>query len=195
MYLNKIVIAICAVFLAAFSFAAGGVANFLAGNAHGRELYKVGSQVYTEQAAEDEFAATIALHPGIKPEERSEIQANSSFRNAFLRSRYNGDVLAVLAEKQGLLNSPEAEAWLRMAAREAVMQLCLMYMVSNVTVSSNEVVAFYDENATALAHLPFENALMLVEEKLLTEKKQEALYERIVEAEASLPARLHITNW
>ncbi|MDR2733167.1 MAG: hypothetical protein LBC99_00825 [Spirochaetota bacterium] len=192
---NKCIIALLALFLAAFSFAAGGLAQYLAGDAKGREIYKVGAQTYTEQAAEDELAVTISLHPGIKPSERDAIKRNTSFRAAFLRNRYSGDVLAALAEKSGLLSSPEAHAWLRIAAREAVKQLCMTQMASNVTVSSNEIIEYYDANAAALAHLPLSDALTLAEERLLMQKKQEALYERIIEAEDSLPAHLFITNW
>jgi len=192
---NKLVIALLAVFLAAFSFAAGGLAQYLAGAAAGRELYRVGAQVYTERAAEDELAVSIALHPGIKASERDAIKKNSNFRAAFLRSRYSGDVLAVLAEKSGLLSGAEAQAWLRIAAREAIKQLCLAKMTSNITVASNEIIDYYDANAAALAHLPLQDALTLAEERLLMQKKQEALYERIIEAEDALPAHLFMTNW
>jgi hypothetical protein len=195
MSLNRLGIAALAIFLAGFSFAAGGLAQYLAGEARGRELYKIGAQTYTGQGAEAELDASIALHPGIKPGEKGAIKQNPSFRAAFLRSRYSGDVLAVLAEKNGLLKSPEAQAWMRIAAREAIKMLCMAYMATNVTVASGELEEFYNANAAALAHLPFDDALILTEEKLLGHKKQEALYELIVQAELTLPARLYITNW
>jgi len=195
MSLTKTKLILLALPLCAFSFAAGGMAAWLAGESEGRALYQVARQVYTEKAAEDELLATLSIHPNIKPDERALIQQNSNFRAAFLRSRYNGDILAALAEERGLLSTPEAEAWLRIAVREAIKQFCMSRMTSAVTVTSNEIVEYYDANSSALAHLSFENAIVWAEERLLQERRQEALLGLVHEAERTLPARCYVTNW
>jgi hypothetical protein len=197
MSLNKFTVLLLVLPLCAFSFAAGGLTHWLAGNAErgGREVYRIAGQVYTERALLDELQATISLHPGIKPGDYAVIQESSSFRAAFLRNRYTGDVLVALAEKQGLLSTPEAEAWLRIALREAVRQLCMARMTGHVSVSSNEVSEFYDAHAAALAHLSFTDALAWVEERLLQQKQQEALLSIVQEAEKTLPAHSSITNF
>ena len=195
MSLNKFAVLLFALPLCAFSFVAGGLSPWLAGNAGGREVYKVAGQAYTEKALLEELTATISLHPGIKPDDHALIQGNSNFRAAFLKSRYNGDVLAALAGKRGLLSTPEAEAWLRIAVREAVRQFCMSRMTGHVSVTSNEVVEFYNANASALAHLSFSDARIWAEERLLQQKQQEALLGIIHEAEKTLPAHYSITNW
>ncbi|HPN83299.1 MAG TPA: hypothetical protein PLM00_07890 [Spirochaetota bacterium] len=178
-----------------FSFAAGGLAVWLAGPEHaGPEMYRIAGRSYGRDAALAEFAVTMKMSSQFSPAQRTRFSTNTAFRNLWLRNRYLSDILAAHAGSSGWLDSAECQAWLRLAVREAVRQYVLVRHLDDVTVSSNEVIRWYDAHARSLQQLPLDEAMVYAGERALLEKRQDALMERTLEYAKKLDAIFKTTN-
>lgn len=178
-----------------FSFAVGGMTAWLAGPSGGEEIYRIGKQSFTKDSLAEEFAITLRMSSQFTPGQRIRLATNMAFRSIWLNNRFLADVLAANAEASGWLETPACQAWMRLAVREAVRQFVLVHHLTDVSVSSNEKIAWYDAHARSLQHLPLDEGLLLAGERVLLEKRQEALVRRTMEQVAKLGAVLVRSNF
>jgi hypothetical protein len=178
-----------------FSFAAGGLTVWLAGPPGGQDVYRIGKTSYGRDGIDEEFDITLRMGSQFTPAQRVRLATNATFRSIWLHNRFLSDVLVADAEKVGWLENPDCRAWMRLAVREAIRQFILVQHLSNVSVTSNEVITWYDAHANSLQQLPFDEALEYARERVMLDKRQAALVVRAQKSAKKLGAVLLQSNF